>query len=328
MEHDAPDHGYCPVRFSLPDCESEDVFARRLLTESWKRDGQKPWYKKLADSSMGKLVQGIQSGEFKFDPHQPRSWDELSGAVQHMLAISEEPKLFLIDELPLFVAELLRVDPERSRARRLLGWMKTLREDTRHRWVIAGSIGLDTIASRHRLSGTIADLHLLDRDFGPFTRELAEKFIRKEAAQFDDQEVNRILDLTSSPMPSAVAGSYHIPYYLLLLIHETQRCRSEAAPFSVFPLLKQRTNFNHWHERLEDIFGAGTKDKVELILTKASSDANGVQHDEAAQLIGNPKDTKEILDVLVHDGYLIRQGDRIQFRCELVRLYWNHSIAS
>ncbi len=318
LEYDAPTHGYCPVRFSLPDCMSEDVFASRLLTESWNHDNQKPWFKKIMDSSVGKIAQSIQSGKFKFDPHQPRSWEELSGAVQQMLKASEEPKLFLIDELPLFVVELLRVDPDRSRAKRLLGWMKTLREDTRHRWLFAGSIGLETIATRHRLSGTIADLHIVDRDFGPFTREIAEQFIRREAEHFGEGEINQILALTDA---------YHTPYYLLLMIEEMRRARSEGTAFSEIPLLQQRTNFNHWNERLEDIFGQGTRDQVDRVLSGASVSSNGILKDKAIELLG-VKDAKSVLDVLIRDGYLRRDGERLRFRCELVRRYWQDSIAA
>lgn len=319
LEYDAPARGFRPVFLSLPDCQSEDQFVQRLLNESWKQDGQKPWFSRFADSAAGKVLQSVKAGEYAFDPHQPKNWDGMARAVQEMLQASEEPKLMLIDELPLFVAELLRLDPGRARARRFLGWMKTLRENTRHRWVLAGSIGLDTIARRGMLSGTIADLHV-ETDFGPFTRELAEAFVRREAAEakldLDPAELHRILELTAN---------YHLPYYLVLLLNELHRCRSEREAFSETGLLDKRVHFSHWDERLGDIFGVGTRGKVDAVLGRAAAGPEGIQRDEALTLAG-PVEGREILEVLVNDGYLERRQDRLAFRCELVRRYWERFI--
>ncbi|MCC6538316.1 MAG: ATP-binding protein [Bryobacterales bacterium] len=324
LEYEAPGKGFVPVPFSLADCQSEDQFVRRLLDASWDHDGQMPWLNALLRSPVGRVLTGIRAGDYQFKPDEPNSWYDLSTAAQTMIKESVAPKLFLVDELPLFIAELLRVEPEGSRARRFLGWMKTLRENTRMRWVFAGSISMDAVAKQAKLSGALADM-VVENKFGPFDRATARQFLVREAEfwkfTLTDVELDAMLHLTAD---------YHIPYYLVLLFHEVKTARSEGVPFSEVALLSRPSHFNHWDERMNFVFGADLRDQAYAILGRAAQEpAAGLGRDAAFQLAGGPEHGKRVLDVLVHDGYLQRSTDgaRYSFRCELVRRYWASNIA-
>ena len=68
----------------------------------------------------------------------------------------------MIDELPVFVLKLLAEDETAARAKNFLYWMRGLRtgevSSDQIRWLIAGSIGLDTVTRRLNLADTINDL--------------------------------------------------------------------------------------------------------------------------------------------------------------------------
>ena len=97
-----------------------------------------------------------------------QDWRVLGEELLRVMRGTERRWLFLLDELPLFVMALLQ--ESRPRARAFLNWFRECRIDREAglsvRWLLAGSIGLDTVAARERLGDTINDLAIETRKLG------------------------------------------------------------------------------------------------------------------------------------------------------------------
>jgi hypothetical protein len=76
---------------------------------------------------------------------ETREWQELGADLVRMLQSTEGRVLVMLDELPVFVLNLLRAHG-RERTRLFLNWLREVRIDRRTRlsirWLICGSIGL------------------------------------------------------------------------------------------------------------------------------------------------------------------------------------------
>ena len=91
-----------------------------------------------------------------------------------------------------------------------------------------------------------------------------------------------------------------------------------------------RTHFDHWDERLAKLLGPSIQENCELILGITSRAPGGVSIAtidlRLSQKMADQKSRTELLrqalDLLVSDGYLVKQGDVVRFRSSLLRRYW------
>jgi hypothetical protein len=91
-----------------------------------------------------------------------------------------------------------------------------------------------------------------------------------------------------------------------------------------------RTHFDHWDERLEKLLDARFPAYCETILSLASRETSGVQIAtidlRLSQEVSNDADRaqtlRQLLDLLIGDGYLVRDAGAVRFRSALLRRYW------
>ena len=146
----------------VPDAEDELDFIKRLIRglrdAEWASGG---WFSAFRN----KLPEGLEITlrmsllELKaknFD------WRRPAEELETLLKSAGPETLLLIDELPLLIASIVQQDPSGNRAERFLLWLKRLREQYQPRWFFAGSIGLDSVARKLKLSGTIHDLQPIE----------------------------------------------------------------------------------------------------------------------------------------------------------------------
>ncbi len=205
-----------------------------------------------------------------------------------------------------------------------------LHEPVSRHWILAGSIGLDTVAHRNRLRDTINDLRPLR--LGPFDEETALAFLHAlgegEQVPISDEVAARIVERAGWP----------IPFHLQALFSELKDCHRESgeaptpadADAAFDALLAQNKHFDSWHERLTDELGEPDATHARDVLSAAARDRTGAtratlratleQHvrDEAAR----DRQLQFLIDVLVNDGYLRDDGERFAFRSELLRAFW------
>lgn len=334
----ASEHGRYAVHCSFAKCETESDCIRELFKALAVQQsiGQRsrPLFESIKSVKLGPL--GVDWHEAK-----PESWRDAGEELAKALAEGDDNWLVCIDELPVFIINLLQQGEEgRRRARAFLYWLRDLRQNhyQRIKWLMAGSIGLDTLAARLRLSDSINDLEPFPLD--AFSEDSALRFLDKLAASYG-------LQLNQDLRKAIVARvGWPVPYYLQLMFsHLRDESLDSGVPpnaamiETVFEKLlgnSYRTHFDYWHQRLEEELGQPEAGQAALILTRISRSTAGETRETLAQAMSTVLQDPQVrdqalhylLDVLRSDGYLVEREGRYAFRLEWLRVYWQRRFAA
>ena len=334
----ASEHGRYAVHCSFAKCETESDCIRELFKALAVQQSIGQRSKPLFDS-----IKSVKLGPLGVDWHEakPESWREAGEELAKALADGDDNWLVCIDELPVFIINLLQQGEEgRRRARAFLYWLRDLRQNhyQRIKWLMAGSIGLDTLAARLRLSDSINDLEPFPLD--AFSEDSALRFLDKLAGSYG-------LQLNQELRQAIVARvGWPVPYYLQLMFsHLRDESLDSGAPpnaamiETVFEKLlgnSYRTHFDYWHQRLEEELGQPEAGQAALILTRISRSTAGETRETLAQAMSTVLQDPQIrdqalhylLDILRSDGYLVEREGRYAFRLEWLRVYWQRRFAA
>lgn len=282
----------------------------------------------------GRRLKGVKvaGSGIDLDGAPTPEWQEEADKAFAAIAAVGTPWLFMIDELPMLVLVLARQDPSGARVRAFLQWFRNLRQlpggIESLRFVLAGSIGLDNVTRRHRLTDTINDLR--DWRLGPFTPDNADRFLGELAHAY---QVKLGPDLRDAICDRA---DWLIPYHLQVIFSALRKQCAGTSPTitlldrAIDALISRKAYFTYWDERLHDAFGAPEDDLARAMLATCARDARGatmtrLQRSLAPQLPelhDRVTATRWIVDVLENDGYLVAEAGRYRFRSGLLRRYW------
>jgi hypothetical protein len=330
MKEDGPARKYKTLYLSIPDAEDELDFIKRLIrafrdtdwaTGSWVAD----FMSKLPEDLEVVLKMSlVELKAKKFD------WRRPAEELETLLKGADSKTVLLIDELPLLIGNIVQQDPSGNRAERFLLWLKRLREQYQPRWFFAGSVGLDSVARRLKLSGTIHDLQLIE--LGEFSPEKAREYLTGRGRFYEWQLTPETIDAI------LYAVEWPIPFHLNLVFEELRAVVAEGHGVPSPSLLEMalgrlmahgRTHFDHWDERLAKMLDVRFPRYCEMILGLACHEREGVRV-ETLELrlsteVSNDGERAEILrqllDLLISDGYLVRQQGAVRFRSALLRRY-------
>jgi hypothetical protein len=135
------------------------------------------------------------------------------------------------------------------------------------------------------------------------------------------------------------AVEWPIPFHLNLIFEELRTVVGEGqgapSPALVEIALQRliahgRTHFDHWDERLAKMLDSRVRQYCEIVLDLACYQAGGVAVTSIdlrlTREMGDDRERAEmirqLLDVLIGDGYLVRQEGIVRFRSALLRRYW------
>lgn len=333
----AEDHGFRAVYITVADVLDEAGFVRRLYEHVLRGTDGPTLMDRVTESGMGRFVRSFTPAKvttgpvaIEFSEGASERWDQLGDALVRALQLKAERSLLLIDELPVFVLALLKVDAER--ARRFLDWFRALRQRADHvRWVLAGSIGLDTVAALHNLADTINDLEVAE--LGAFGADAAKDFV---AGLCTTHAVG--LDQRASTYLVAKVG-WPIPFFLQLLFRQVRNLvEDQDAPPTVETIDRaweellhpnRRNYFDAWRQRLPKQLGPVLARQAESLLVTVSV-SEAVQRSTLSQVlsahIADPEQREQaltfLLNVLRNDGYLVVEGGRYRFRSPLLQAWW------
>lgn len=345
LRADARARGFECAYLSSADALDEAAFVRRLYEAVGELAVWRGTWQRLAEGPVGQLfrdVQKIEVGGFsvELDQSHDGKWALMGEKLAKALDQQDGPCLLLVDEVPVFVLTLLRQDPSGERARQFLNWFRALRQRSELsgslRWLLAGSIGLDTVAARLNLGDTINDLHIVH--LGPFAREVADALLA---------ELSRTHALG---VPEAVRAyiigrvGWTIPFYLQLVFSELRgRCNGAVAVEDVERVFEdllrpaKRAYFDYWRQRLDQELGKPDADHAVTLLNACAADPSGASRSSLSQcLAGQIRNTAQrkeklryLLDVLEGDGYLVEDGGtgRLRFCSPLLREYWAQRVS-
>ncbi len=276
-------------------------------------------------------------------------WEDASGSLKQLIPTLPDQGWLVsitVDELPVFLSQLLEASDGVERVKHILHWLRGVRQacGTRLPWILCGSIGLDAFVAQHGLAGTINDLQPQGVD--AFEAEVAVQCLQQLAATGP-------YDMTmSDDVAQAIVTcvGWPVPFYLQLMFHAlaelppSQRSTNYPAvadvkaAYATLLDVNHSVHFAHWDTRLRDLLDRSRLANARLLLKHLCQLPRGSERRALFNLLAasHPHadpDTlddllRHVLDFLERDGYLIRQGDAYAFRAFLLRDYWKERFAS
>lgn len=327
------EHGVFSLHCSLAGCEDErdcvkEIFkALHILHTTGQKTGQ------LLDSIKSLKIAGTG---IDFANDKADNWRAAGEEIGTALAASEGNWLICVDELPVFIVKLLQQgEAGRQRARTFLYWLRELRQThfQRIKWLLAGSIGLDTMTARLRIGDAINDLEPFKLD--AFSPDSAKRFLAELAHSYelplDSATIDHLLERIGWP----------VPYYLQLMFSHLRDAYldektqpSPAAVNAVFDKLlgqSYRVHFDYWRQRLDDELGQPEAGYACRILDLICAVPEGMTSNALTQALqtqiadadARDRMLRHLLQILENDGYLVRHNtSRYAYRLEWLRMYW------
>lgn len=252
------------------------------------------------------------------------------------LDASGEKVVILVDEISYFFLALAEADPKA--AHRFAYKLRALQQRYRNvRWLITGSIGLDTIARRYDLEGAFVDFDTFVLE--PFSKDEARSYMRDPIIQ---QQFNHVFDADDADFDAMFDElGWLAPYYLRMVANEVRPSQvhgdgtfhATRRDFEIaFERLLQpnrRSEFAVWREHIRKNLPAPDRALAERILNMLSAVVSGEQADTLLAQIAQSdasvtrRQLLDILSMLTNDGLITKSDKRYAFRSGLVRRFWN-----
>lgn len=298
-------------------------------------------FKKLDVNLPGGFGGGL---ELQAVPNTP--WRESAIRLQERL--SAAPVLILIDEFSVFLEKMLARDP--AETERLLGWLRGWRQQSglACRFLFSGSIGLNALLDRHRLSTRFNDCH--DFRLGPFKTDAALAMLTTEAKEAREACGEGWQAEEGSLEYLCARAGWLSPFYLNLLLvttiqaardrlletGHTERILVQSDVDDAYDrLLATRSRFIHWYQRLGRDLTEPRLGFTVAILGAVAKAGDGLTRKQIQarlhRLEPDPDKRAERLNeamlLMEEDGYLHDDGERIRFLSFLLRDYWKRNHA-
>jgi hypothetical protein len=282
----------------------------------------------------------IQSGE----GHETSTLEHQIERLFEEIETSEDKILIAVDELPVLLESLEEADADQRRLRGFLNWFRGLRLRYRAnvRWLLLGSVGLDTFAELRQLTAAINDLQ--PSSLGAYDEQTAIAFLQALAVSKDVEMDEPICRLVLEQI------GWPLPFFLQLVFHEIYSRlgpppRRKPAPEDVKHacegLLSPQfyKHFEPWRGRLSEGLDVDHHKTAVTMLNALCIVPEGLPRTHLASLVQGKfpnKDPDEIarmvattLGQLERDGYLLKRpaenggGTTYAFRSFLLRGYWH-----
>ena len=260
-------------------------------------------------------------------------WDRVAAQLQDRLRnLPHDGRklLIILDELPILISRMLRVDSRLSDADLLLSRLRQWRQAPAMRGVVqtlvGGSIGLEGVLRRAGLSASINDL--VPFRVNPWHRSTAEGFLRELGRDIDfrlsEQAIARILDLLVDPVP------YHVQLFISALRNTCKRDSSLVSPEAIDRCFDEQlagesgtAHLDHYERRLEFALDEQECAMAHSILSLACRSRAGVRLSALGRLSkGSERTFQSVLRDLKTDGYVLDADGRLIFRSNLLRVWW------
>ena len=267
-------------------------------------------------------------------------WKHAADKLLGVLAAADLRVIVFIDEFPLLVNRMLRrgtkeITPEgRSETELFLSWLRaaTIHFKGHIRFVVSGSIGLGPILRMAGLSAAVNTFSPME--LGPWDEETAVACLEALAANYD---------LRFGPAATQTAVQrlgccipHHVQMLFSLLWQDASRRSTQMITSADVERVYQErmlgtrghAELSHMEERLQQVLDEQDLGLVEDLLSEA---ALGHLDDAAVRFLATASDpdgrtaagrVSRLLELLEHDGYIRRRGDRYVFVSNLLKDWW------
>lgn len=324
------------VYIDLQGIATKEAFLRKLIDSFTGAGLMEQTGKRVKEfmESFFTVAGSVELGKIKIDLNQRSSLEAMYNRLSETFDY-EQDTLIVIDELPLFLGKLIGINGEnRDEVEFLLNWFRSLRqhENSRLRWLFCGSVGLRNFTTHYRMSQTINDL--ADFELGALTDDEARGLIHALSHSYQLSMTDEVVDKTLNLL------QWPIPYFIQLLIDRLISGKQNDGEVVVgindieaaIEELSRSDYFMTWYERLYEY--RNLEPIARLVLNNVSAADVGLSKDMLLQILMKGHESADepainenltkVLEMLEHDGYLMR-NDRIRkFRSPLLRKWWKY----
>ena len=264
------------------------------------------------------------------------SWRRHGERLIRACAEHDRPVLLAIDELPIFLSRMLREDDGAQRVDDFLRWLRSVLQRLEGEspvLIVSGSVGLAPLVRRLGIPDRINHLHPVR--LGPWPRETSveclELLAEDNGLRFEDGVAEAVHEALGIGIPHYVQSFFARLQELATmkgLDHATRENVAEVRRELLGP--SGDNDLAHYRTRLKE--GLGDEESCTIameILAEAATE--GIFQPEASQRLTQlsartgdnlPDRIAEVLEVLVHDGYLEDAGNGHRFPFPLLRDWW------
>lgn len=349
------DGGSHAIEINVASCTDERGFLDKLesaLRKEFDSCSGKWWESVIA--TFGALSQRIKALKVSIPGAGTVGLDLSDGPSEEWVAVGndfltligqlERRCLIYVNELPIFLYNILRNDQQAgvSRVRRFLDWF---RNDVRGlpgagqvRWLVSGSVGLDTLVQQHGMADTINSLKHVG--LPPFSEDEARAMLLSLADRYQ-------LAFGAAETSALLAAIQWLqPYYIQLAFSELRSLMAARPTNKPADLIDaalecmtqpgQDNDFHFWEQRLSLQLPKADAGHAIAMLTQAAATREGARPDTLlATLHGRVPDATEdearktfirLRDILQRDAYWLPDSEgptrRYRFMLEPLRRWW------
>ncbi len=332
-------------RINLETCKTPSEMVSALIKPLHELNPR--WKKELGKVSSG-IVRGLKKIEsVKFGPlglsitQGQDAWQRPAELFLDQLLNYGGSITFLLDEFPILVNAAAQSDREGCEA--MLRWFREWRQrtvDSEIRFLVTGSIGLESVVRKYGFADTVNDFD--EVDLPPLSEEEGLDFIQKLAAGADLS-----LDLKCAEKMLGHIGNAW-PYFLQIYVAELDDARTsdtviDSAFLDQVYLEKvvggsRNKYLPHMWDRLDKALSVEEAKMARAILRGVAKTVVGLNGDQLKEAARTARSQAEelnettfsfVLNALKHDGYLFQQQQapfNTVFFSNLLHDYWvkNH----
>ncbi len=337
---------YCCLQVDLQkshspaDIITELSVATRPYRSLWNKT--KEIFKNVITSAEDKIDElGVNDLTIKFRDGVMSNWQKKGDDMIDAIAGAETPAIIFMDEFPLVINRLLKgpdytITPERLKETDMfLSWIRsiTIKYRQRIRMVITGSIGLEPVLHQARLSHTINTFTPFEVD--PWDKTTAAGCLQALANNygviFQEGVKERMIERIGSPIPHHVQMFFNYIYEDCKKRGDMHCTEKDAEQVYNSRMLSTRghAELSTYEERLKSVLSSEALPLALELLTEAAVTRKLTT--EAAILLSrdfsfedkeSQDAVREIIGILEHDGYLVKEKKGYVFVSTLVRDWW------
>lgn len=265
------------------------------------------------------------------------NWRRLGEQLLSACAKLDQPVMLVIDELPIFLKRMLRVDDSSKRVDEFLSWLRGVVQHLGDRspvLLVSGSIGLLPLVRRIRIPDRIN--YLFPFQLGPWDRDASVECFKHLAKTnklpIEDGVPDAVYDQLQFGIP------FHVQSFFARLQEYYVTRKLEMVRVADVPIVYSQellgpsgqSDLMHYETRLKDGLTDTDYAIAMAILAEAAAQTEFAPstRQELEQLYAPmlPDASERIgdaLEILEHDGYLESSDGRYRFQSRLLKDWWS-----
>lgn len=289
-------------------------------------------------------VPGAGSFGVELGDSEDEDWTKIASDVLQLIAQAEERWMIYVDELPIMLFNIIRNDPKHGvpRVRRFLDWfrndVRALPNARKVRWLVSGSVGLDTLVQEHGMSDTINSMS--HQGLEAYSDDVALAMLGELASSYgielSDEDARNIVATVQWPQPYYLQMAFH--HLRVLITEHVASSPASLIELAIDKMIQPGTDndFHHWEQRLVQQLCRADADHALALLNIAAATPEGARaenllatlHERMSNATAEEakKNFIRLRDILLRDAYWWADetsgAKRYRFHLEPLRRWW------